>query len=332
MRQQRFSPSSINYLAFLFLIILAACAPAAPAPTQPEVNQKPAEFEVGPIAFEPPIVMVGDSVTVSASVSNIGGAAGSYTATLSIDGQTLDTKTVSVEPGSSREAVFQVANATAGSHEILIGNCSTTLIVYNWSPAAIRYDQSDWGQAGIYISGDNGHLVRFTPPNKAFKIQKIRTAASVNILNNSDYQNHVTVRIWDKDGNNQLWSQDFTWLSFHGWSDIEVPNVRVNDDFEVEVVTHSVPSEYIPGTSIPSPGGDPIDFFTFSSSKGRLGPQRIVALLFDYPQSYLSQPGNRPETRSGYSYMGKLIDPGQKRLEGIRWLIRVEGEGAAGSE
>jgi hypothetical protein len=56
----------------------------------------------------------------------------------------------------------------------------------------------------------------------------------------------------------------------------------------------------------------------------------VICIGFDYPQSYTNSPANRPETRSGYSYMGKPIDPGQKRLEGINWLIRVDGEGAAG--
>jgi hypothetical protein len=57
----------------------------------------------------------------------------------------------------------------------------------------------------------------------------------------------------------------------------------------------------------------------------------VVVIGFDYPQSYINSPTNRPETRSGYSYMGKLIDPGEKRLEGINWLIRVDGEGAPGN-
>ena len=62
-----------------------------------------------------------------------------------------------------------------------------------------------------------------------------------------------------------------------------------------------------------------------------IGYVRSAVLVdFDYPQSYVDAPLNRPETRSGYSNMGKLIDPGQKRLEGINWLIRVEGVGAPG--
>jgi hypothetical protein len=198
---------------------------------------------------------------------------------------------------------------------------------------------------GIYVSGENGHIIRFTPPNKAFKIQKIKIFEGLYFLNTSYLdKNHFTVRIWDKDGNNQLWSQDFPWRffwGFYGWKEIKVPDVRVDDDFQVEIVTYSGPSSYKPGTEIPSPGGDPIGFVDFATgvpmTRGPIAVQRtvetlgVVAIGLDYPQSSVNSPSNRPETRSGYSYMGKLIDPGQGRFKGINWLIRVDGEGAPGS-
>lgn len=322
------------FIALIFISFLTSCSqPTATTEIQP-ASQRPAEFEVGPITFQPPVVMVGDSITITASVKNIGNVAGIYSAALSVDGQQVDSKAIAVNPGSNQDVSFQLSKSTAGSYKLAIGNSSVVLTVHNWSPYTIQYDHSDGALAGIYVSGDNGHIVRFTPPTTAFRIQKIRVDAQVRILKTPDFDNnHVTVRIWDKDANNMLWSQDLPWRSFQGWVEINVPDIRVNDDFNVEVVTHSIPSVYIPDTEIISPGGDPIDFVD-------LGPHlvfmpmadlgRIVMVLFDYPESYISSPTNRPETRSGYSYMGKLIDPGQKRLEGIQWLIRVDGEGVAG--
>jgi len=321
-------------LAVLIFATIVACSTSIPTETQQPASQKPASFEVGPITFEPPVVMVGDTVTVTATVSNIGDTTGTYIAALSVDGQEVDTKAISVNPESSQQVSFQLSRTTAGSYNLAIGNSSATVTVYEWQPYTIRYDESEGSMVGIYVSGDNGHIVRFTPPAKPFRIQKIWVRATVRFMFTSDLDtNYCTVRIWDKDGNNQLWSQDIPWRIFGGT--IEVPDIRVDDDFLVEVVTHSTPSVFIPETEIPKPGGDPIGFIDlgapFGTTRGgTIGPLRVVLIFFDYPQSYISSPSNRPETRSGYSYMGKLIDPGQGRLKGIQWLIRVEGEGAAG--
>ncbi len=324
---------------FLLLVFLSVACSQPPATTEKSpqevqpASQKPAEFEVGPITFAPPVVMVGDSLTITATVKNTGDVAGTYTAALSVDGQEVDSKAIPVDPESSKEASFQLSKTTAGSYKLAIGNSNTTLTVSNWSPYTIQYDESDGSVMGIYVSGENGHVVHFTPPAKPFKIQKIRVFGTARIKYTSEFdKNHVTVRIWDKEGNNQLWSQDFPWRLFFGSGnlrEIKVPDVRVDDDFHVELVTHSDPR-----------GGDPINLDdiiriiqtlpTFESEE-LWDPPRVVLIGFDYPQSSTNSPSNRPETRSGYSYMGKLIDPGQGRLKGIRWLIRVEGEGAAGN-
>jgi cell wall-associated NlpC family hydrolase len=205
---------------------------------------------------------------------------------------------------------------------------------------SVQYDESDTAVVGVYIDGDQGHIVNFTPPSEAFTIKKIKIFGAAKIKNTAELKNIVTVRIWDKEGNNQLWSQDVPWSLFLDgtWQDIKVPDISVNDDFQVEVVTHSQAQ------------GDPIDIVSMTgitpvmdvmgANMLRLtGPvqgdvRSAVLIGFDYPQSCLKSPSpsNCPETRSGYSYMGKLIDPGQGRLEGINWLIRVDGEGASGSQ
>lgn len=321
---------------------LVACSQPSATTIESPLPKRPAEFEVGPVTFAPATVMVGDSVTVTATVKNIGDVAGTYTAIFSLDGQQTDKKDITIEPGGSKEVSFQLSKTTPGSYKLAIGNSSIVMTVYNWSPCTIQYDESDGSMMGIYVSGENGHIVHFTPPAKAFRIQKIRIFGTTKILNTSEFDTkHVTVRIWNKERNSQLWSQDFPWRLFMGdatWREIKVPDIRVNDDFYVELVTHSTPTAYKPGTEIPSLGGEPIDFAPIVALGGRdfagggqSGPLSVVLIGFDYPQSYIDSPSNRPETRSGYSHMGKLIDPGQGRLKGIRWLIRVEGEGSPGS-
>jgi hypothetical protein len=324
-------------LLFLLFLPVFACSPPPSAPQEIQsISHSPAEFEIGPITFEPPVVMAGDSVSINATVTNTGDLAGVYTAALFVDGQEISKKDVTVQPESVQEVSFQFSKSTAGSYNLAIGNSKTVLTVHNWTPYTIQYDESDGVCVCIYVSGDDGHIVLFTPRNKAFNIEKIRILGTVSVLNTSGFDdNHITVRIWDKDGNNQLWSQDFPWRSFIGpaiWREIEVPAVRVNDDFQVEVVTHSNPAGYRSDGTV-AYGGTSIDFVQLTTS-GPLpgvinaGPLNVVAIGFDYPKSYVSSPSNRTETRSGYSLMGKLFDPGQGRFEGIQWLIRVEGEGA----
>lgn len=317
---------------------LVACSQPSATTIESPLPKRPAEFEVGPVTFAPATVMVGDSLTVTAAVKNIGDVAGSYEAVFSINGQEVDKKDITIEPGSSKEVSFQFSKTTPGSYKLAISSLSTVLTVYNWSPCTIQYDESDGSVMGIYVSGENGHIVHFTPPAKAFRIRTIRVFGTVNILNTSEFdKKHVTVRIWNKERNSQLWSQDFPWRLFMGvpcWREIKVLDVRVDDDFYVELVTHSTPTVYIPNTEIPSPGGDPINFVQMVTFVGR-PPQfdilSVILIGFDYPTSYISSPLNRPETRSGYSLMGKLFKPAEGRLEGIRWLIRVDGEGAAGN-
>jgi hypothetical protein len=333
MRQWKLYLIIVPSLVFLLFATMASCSqPPATIENQP-VSQKPAEFEVGPITFEPATVMVGDLFTATATVKNTGDIAGTYTATLSVNGQQVDSKVIPVDPGDSQQTSFQLSKINAGNYQIAIGNSSTVLTVYNWSSYTIQYDGADGATVGAYVDGEQGHIIHFTPPNRAFKIQKIRIFGMTRIKTTSELDNRITVRIWDKEGNNQLWSQDFPWRLFLGgsWQDVKVPDVRVNDDFQVEVVTHSSaqgdPIDFVSMTGIVLPGVDVAGVvINFPWPVGG-DVQSAVLIGCNYPPSYIDSPYH-PTTRSGYSYMGKLIDPGQKRLEGIQWLIRVEGEGA----
>lgn len=339
MRQCKLYLMIITGLFFLFFTTVAACSqPPAATDNQP-VSQRPAEFEVGPTTFEPPVVMVGDSITVSAPIKNTGDIAGTYNAVLLVDGQEAGKKDVPINPGSNQEVSFKFSKATAGSYKLAIGDSNTVLTVYNWSPYTIQYDESDGAVVGAYVDGEQGHMVHFTPPNKAFRIQKISIFGATKIKTTSELDNQVTVRIWDKEANNQLWSQDFPWRLFlsGGWQDVKVPDVRVNDDFQVEVVTHSHaqgdPIDFALIAGIMPAGGDGGGTVLRIPGVGTGDVQSVVLIGAAYPPTYLESPSpsNRPETRSGYSYMGKLFDPGQGRLKGVNWLIRVEGEGASGS-
>jgi Tol biopolymer transport system component len=127
MKQLKLYLIVVPVLFSLLLTPIAACSQPPATIEEKPASQRPAEFEVGPITFEPPVAMVGDSVTVTATVKNIGDVAGTYTAALSIDGQVIDSRDISIPPGQSGIAVFTVNNVTAGKHVIAIGESAVSI-------------------------------------------------------------------------------------------------------------------------------------------------------------------------------------------------------------
>ncbi|MFC2049772.1 CARDB domain-containing protein [Chloroflexota bacterium] len=339
MQKSKWSKILIPLFLLLLIVPAVACSQPSTAPKDLQQAGQPAEFNVGPVSFAPSTVMVGDVVTVAATVTNTGDVSGTYTAALSINGQEADKKDITIGPGASKEASFQLTETTTGSYNLAIGSSTTTLTVYEWNPYTIQYDDSQGVPVGVYVKGEEGHIVHFTPPAKAFKVQKIKMFGTAKVSNTSEFDDNViTVRIWDKEGNNQLWSQDFPWRLFFGayWQEVAVPDIRVDDDFLVEIVTHSEPEGDPIGFAQIAPGtpeviaGDDSDVLRILEAIGG-DVKSVIVIGFDYPQAFADSPLERPETRSGYSLMGKVIDPVTGMLKGLRWLIRVEGEGAPGS-
>ena len=83
-------------LAVALVLILAASLIPASACTSP------ASFQLGVLAVSPQIVMEGDSVTISANVTNDGGSAGIFEALLSLDG-------AEVEEGSKHLSLIDIS-------------------------------------------------------------------------------------------------------------------------------------------------------------------------------------------------------------------------------
>jgi len=327
MKKCKWYPILLTGLVLLLAGSLVACgrqSPGAessssdqPPPTE-QAARKPAEFQVDPLTVAPAEPMAGDSVTVMTAVTNTGDIGGTYTAILTVEGEEIDRKDISVEPHKSTAVHFQIAEVITGNYELTIGDSSTVMTVYEWASYTIQYDtgivRADFG--GIYVRGEYGHMTQFTPPTRPFKIQKVRFCCWANPKDKHEADTRkFTVRIWNKHGSELLWEQDFPWssinLHMYSWTEIEVPDIRVHNDFNIEVVTYSEPLTIV-----------------------QLGTFNTVAMAYDYPETSterlaaLHAERHGIETRSGYSYMGKWAKaPG--RFEGITWFIRVEGEGKA---
>ena len=291
----------LSGLSVLLVGLVLACASepgsastAQPPPTeQPE--KKPTQFEISALTVKPSAVMLGDSATVTVTVTNSGDISGTYTAPLLIDGKEIDRKDVTVAPASTREISFQVIKTTAGSYELMVGNLITKLTVCDWTPQTIQYDSGEYDaqMMGTCIWAGGGNIVHFTPLTKPFKVQKISISAFATVDNFPDLSKRMfTVRIWNENSTKQLWSDDFPWSLFigGGWKEIDVPDIIADGDFHVEVITNS-----------DAPPSQNRMYINYEESKGEL--------------------------RSGVSYMGRVSPIEQYAGKDKRWFIRVSGEG-----
>ncbi len=279
-------------------------------PTTP-IPKAYADFEVGSLTVTRDGVSVGEMATVSTTVTNTGDVEGIYRAVLTIDGKEADQKDVSVGANGTEMITFQVVKNAPGSYELAIGESAAMLTVYEW-PYKIQYDSGNvYGM--LSIAGGLGHIVHFTPPTTPFRIQKIETYVQTRVADKSDWGNrYFTVRIWGSDGSKQLWSENVKWYAFYReaasfWKEIDIPNVSVDGDFWVEIVTHSEQFDEEIVALTWSPAVRPTIFLGFD----RPSPYIIVAPV---------------ETQSGVSNAGNLVEVPVK-YQGLNWLIRVEGDG-----
>jgi hypothetical protein len=262
--------------------------PAEPAP------KKPAAFEEGDLEI-PVTCRVGDTITVNTSVSNTGDEPGIYTAIFTVNGEEVSRELISVGAGDSEEVSFEFIRQEAGDYELAVGESRTSITVYGWVPCEIKYDKGVMQRLSYYSIGNDGLIVRFTPEDRLFKIKKIRLCGTVEVENlNKLKERQFTVNIWDKYMSSTLWSEDFSWQLFKsslGWIYIEVPDVRVDDDFVVEFISHSEPFR----------------------AEGNREIYTYIALAWERNDS--------DEIHSGVTQDGKFYS-----TPGYNWFIRVEGE------
>jgi hypothetical protein len=234
----------------LFVGSLSGCDFFLPEEEPPDEGK--VKFEIEKLAINPSGIMVGESAAVTATVSNSGDAAGTYTAVLLKEGSEIARQDVSIEADSHKEVTFAVRGDIAGSYRLSIEKYSAVLAVYDWNPYTIQYDSGvSLGQH--YAVGGLGQIVHFTSQAKPFKIDKILVYGEAVLDNLKELDSrHITLRIWSEDRSTLLWSQDFPWRVFEGslgWKEIKVPSVEVTGDFHVELGTNSELSYTVGGQS-----------------------------------------------------------------------------------
>ena len=82
------------------------------------LSTAPAAFTTGSLSISPPEVSAGEPVAISLVVANTGEVAGSYTATLKINGVIAETVEVTVAGGGSETVTFTASHDETGIHSV----------------------------------------------------------------------------------------------------------------------------------------------------------------------------------------------------------------------
>jgi len=95
----------------------------------PSPPPAPAEFVLSNLVVSPTTVEIGEPVSVSVTVTNVGEEAGSYTAELLIDGSKVDEDTVTLVGEASETVEFTGVSGEEGSHTVSVGDLSGSFTV-----------------------------------------------------------------------------------------------------------------------------------------------------------------------------------------------------------
>jgi PKD repeat protein len=122
------------------LAIFAVLVEVAPPPPP-----QPAHFVASGLSIEPSVEKIwetvtfvtktGESVNITATIANDGGQSGTYTVLLKLDGETADTKIVTLGAGQSQQVKFTQSGLGYGQHEMEVAGLSdkfTTSRTITW--------------------------------------------------------------------------------------------------------------------------------------------------------------------------------------------------------
>ena len=113
---------TIQVSHFTTFVIIGTVTPPPPPPT-------PAAFTPGSLSISPTEVDVGEAVTISISVANTGGQAGSYTVMLKINDAVEETKEVTVAAGASETVTFTTSKDKAGTYAVDVNGLTGSFMV-----------------------------------------------------------------------------------------------------------------------------------------------------------------------------------------------------------
>jgi hypothetical protein len=82
------------------------------------------------------VTKTGETVTITANIANDGGQEGNYNVVLKLNGQTVDTKTVTIGAGQSKQVSFTRSGLDYGQYDVevagLTGEFTTSRTITWW--------------------------------------------------------------------------------------------------------------------------------------------------------------------------------------------------------
>jgi hypothetical protein len=121
---KKFKPV-VFFPALLLILVLVLCPGCAKA-----------MMSISILDLEPDKVAVNAATTISVDIANTGNAEGTYLATLNIDGNLAEEKSVTIAAEGSEKVSFEVTKEEPGSYEIDVNGLTATLNVLR--PAAFK--------------------------------------------------------------------------------------------------------------------------------------------------------------------------------------------------
>jgi hypothetical protein len=267
--------------SMLALCAFCGCVQAATPPIrqQPPVQppaQNVALYKCDPIVISPLPVIAGQPVNIGMRIENTGNAAGVFMAELTINGTLVESRAVAIEPGNWARVEFRATLPTSGHYEIKIAPQTAVIdITERKETLQLKSDNGvldgcdvlagSTGDPGNMIQMVEGNMIRFAAPPGGYEINKIDVYGYIKSSTHDFDSNPIfgtgswvyggdiaaiepvnpnfTIHIWDS-RHNKLFSRDynkdlFTYIP--GWVSVEVPGIKVNGDFYIELVTHNQP-------------------------------------------------------------------------------------------
>lgn len=115
-----------------------------------EVPARPAAFTTSTLTISPREADIGQTVTISFTVTNTGDLTSSHTATIKIDDATVATRTITLAGGTSQTLSVTTAQSVGGTYTVNVNGLTGTFTVRTVAPAVVGVP---WWVIGAIIAG-----------------------------------------------------------------------------------------------------------------------------------------------------------------------------------
>jgi M6 family metalloprotease-like protein len=199
-----------------------------------------AQFEIISMDLMPERATVGQAVTVTARVANMGNVAGTYPAVLSVNGNEAAKDNRPVAAGGLDTITMKFVPAGDGSHVIDLGGLQKNLVVKKIIKKEIEL-KYDTDKSRSTLSYWGGHILDFSPPATPMTVKQVKIFGRLSLKLPGFENNPFDLLILDKNLK-VVYTSTYAYNKFSdpaAWVNFDVPDIQVNDKFYICVFTKS---------------------------------------------------------------------------------------------